>query len=389
MPFGKIGSSLSKGFSDVKQNISDQFEEISTSFKNIGVTGDNEGPEYTGPLVFPHALRNLDRPIICMTAFKKEGEGVQQEHIFLPIPNELAFSDAAEYNEIALGALVGAGMGAAQQGVESTMGSVQAAAGQMSSLKGADVLEIIAGKTKFADQASLLTRTVANPNTNVGFKGHGIRSFTFNFTMMAKYAEEAETIRKIHNRFRRLSYANLKNDENNILLSYPPTWQIRFMAPQSSEENSNAALTANGTTLTEMKHIPRIFSSYLTGVTTTINDQGNMYHPDNAPLSVTLSITYQETRALNRKDLIDMENDQLQNRGINENGVPTITTPVPIPPDAKIVGSQAVENFTAGFDKIIGTANDLLQVRADEAAAATAEAVKPKVDGEATVEEAN
>lgn len=382
MPFGKIGTSLSEGFSEVKQNLSEQFEEITTAFKNIGVTGDNEGPEYTGPLVFPHALRNLDRPIICMTAFKKEGEGVQQEHIFLPIPNELAFSDAAQYNEVELGALVGAGMSAAQQGVQGSMGAVEAAAAQVSSATGADVLEIIAGKTKFADQASLLTRTVANPNTNVTFKGHGVRSFTFNFTMMAKYAEEAETIRKIHNRFRRLSYANLKNDANNILLSYPPTWQIRFMAPVSSEDPANATLTANGTTLREMKHIPRIFSCYLTGVTTTINDQGNMYHPDNAPLSVTLSITYQETRALNRKDLIDMENDQLQNRGISENGVPTISTPVPIPPDAKIVGSQAVENFTKGFDKIVGEANDLLNIRAEEAAAIKEAAETAKVEGE-------
>jgi len=382
MPFGKIGTSLSEGFSEVKKNLSEQFEEITTAFKNIGVTGDNEGPEYTGPLVFPHALRNLDRPIICMTACKKEGEGVQQEHIFLPIPNELAFSDAAQYNEVELGALVGAGMSAAQQGVQSSKGAVEAAAAQVSSATGADVLEIIAGKTKFADQASLLTRTVANPNTNVTFKGHGIRSFTFNFTMMAKYAEEAETIRKIHNRFRRLSYANLKNDANNILLSYPPTWQIRFMAPVSSEDPANATLTANGTTLREMKHIPRIFSCYLTGVTTTINDQGNMYHPDNAPLSVTLSITYQETRALNRKDLIDMENDQLQNRGISETGVPTISTPVPIPPDAKIVGSQAVENFTKGFDKIVGEANDLLKIRADEAAAVKEAGETAAVEGE-------
>ena len=384
MPFGKIGSTLSNTFSDIKQNISDQFEEISSSFKNISVAGDNEGPEYNGPLVFPHALRNLDRPIICLTAFKKEGEGVQQEHIFLPIPNELAFSDSAEYNEVSLGALLGAGMSAAQQGDAGALQATKAAFGQAASTTGADVLEIIAGKTKFADQASLLTRTVSNPNTNIAFKGHGIRSFTFNFTMMAKYAAEAETIRKIHNRFRRLSYANLKDDENNILLSYPPTWQVRFMAPQSSDDPSNPALTTNGTTLTEMKHIPRIFSCYLTGVNTTINDQGNMYHPDNAPLSVTISITYQETRALNRKDLIDMENDQLQNRGINESGVPTISTPVPIPADAKISGNQAVQNFTAGFDKIIGSANDVLQVRADEAAAAAEAAVESKTDGEAS-----
>ena len=278
-------------------------------------------------------------------------------------------------------------MSAAQQGVGGSFQATQAAFNQAASTTGADVLEIIAGKTKFADQASLLTRTVSNPNTNIAFKGHGIRSFTFNFTMMAKYAEEAETIRKIHNRFRRLTYANLKDDENNILLSYPPTWQVRFMAPQSSDDPSNPALTANGTTLTEMKHIPRIFSCYLTNVSTTINDQGNMYHPDNAPLSVTVSITYQETRALNRKDLIDMENDQLQNRGIDENGIPTVSTPVPIPPDSVISGSQAVKNFTDGFDSLYSGVKDALQVRADEAAATAEAAIESKVEGEATGEE--
>ena len=154
------------------------------------------------------------------------------------------------------------------------------------------------------------------------------------------------------------------------------------MAPQSSDDPSNPALTTNGTTLTEMKHIPRIFSCYLTGVNTTINDQGNMYHPDNAPLSVTISITYQATRALNRKDLLDMENDQLQNRGIDENGIPTVSTPVPIPADNKISGSQAVQNFAAGFDSISSKVKDALQVRADEAAVAAEAAIESKVEGE-------
>tara|TARA_X000001382_G_scaffold44886_1_gene30263 strand:+ start:787 stop:1917 length:1131 start_codon:yes stop_codon:yes gene_type:complete len=368
MPFGSIGSALSGFASDVKQNVSGQLQELGTSLKNIGSIGQGESAvDYTGPLVFPHALRNLDRPLIVMSAFIKEGSGKETKsewrHVFLPIPPTLSFSDSAQYNEINLG-ILGAGMQVGQQG-----GGLNRAAGtvltQLKSMTGSDILETIAGKTKFADQASLLTRTVANPNTNVTFTGHGVRSFSFNFTMMAKDAEESETIRQIHERFRYYNYADLRRG-NNLLLSYPPTWQIRFMAPVAKEENkANPTLSTNGADLKEMKHIPRIFSCYLTNVTTTVNDQGNMYFgKDNAPLSVSVSLTYQETRALNRKDIQDMENDKLNNRGINEDGVPTLSTPVEGDPT---ILSQEAATFLNRADANLSKATEALRVSADKA----------------------
>ena len=51
----------------------------------------------------------------------------------------------------------------------------------------------------------------------------------------------------------------------------------------------------------------------------------SIYVNDKAPLVIDMSITYQETRALTRNDIEDMENDQLQNRGVNqETGNPVI-----------------------------------------------------------------
>tara|TARA_E500000318_G_scaffold44211_1_gene41783 strand:+ start:36 stop:1109 length:1074 start_codon:yes stop_codon:yes gene_type:complete len=344
MPFGAIGRTIGAIGSGVAGAVGrvagfalDQIQELGTTLgplTNLSINEPTEG--YNGPLVFPHALRSLDRPLICLTAFIKEDGALDIRHIFLPIPAELSFTDSANYNELNLGAITGAALGAAQAaggGAGSALDAASNTFNQLKSLKGeneslssvgADVLQIIKANTETAQQASLLSRTIANPNTNVTFSGHGVRQFTFNFKMIAKDPEESNTIMRIHERFRHYTYANLKDDENNLLLSYPPTWQIRFMAPKYTA--TTVTEQANGVSLQEITHIPRIFSCYLTNVSTTINGEGNMYYHDNAPLSVDVSLTYQETRALTRNDIRDMENDKLGNRGIDENGNPSIRT---------------------------------------------------------------
>ena len=90
---------------------------------------------------------------------------------------------------------------------------------------------------------------------------------------------------------------------------------------------------------TENPFIPRIYSTYCTSVNSNFNSTGNVYFVDNAPLEVDLAISFQETRALNRHDIEQMENDQLGNRGIDENGRPLVTTQLEQPDPAPTKGS--------------------------------------------------
>jgi hypothetical protein len=203
---------------------------------------------------------------------------------------------------------------------------------RVTSLKAEEVGAIVKNANPFADQISLATRSVKNPNTNVLFKGHGIRSFSFNFKMIAKSADEAELIRQIHERFRHYSYAELVNEATGFMLAYPPVWVIRFYSPDG-----------NGG-FEETSHIPRIFSCYLEGVTTNINPSSVTFYNDGAPTEVDVSLNFKETRGLTRKDIADMEQDKLKNRGIDPNtGRPTLS--VVTEPDAPQLDPHDPQNW--------------------------------------------
>ena len=155
---------------------------------------------------------------------------------------------------------------------------------------------------------------INNPNTNTTFNNNAIRQFGFNFKMVARSQEESDIIRKIQSKFRYYLYASRGAESNTVTLEYPPVWTIRFMNMDSGTENP---------------FIPRIYTSFCTSVNTNFNSTGNIYFTDNAPLEVDLEIQFQETRALNRHDIDFMQNDQLGNRGLDENGMPRLISDLP------------------------------------------------------------
>ena len=141
--------------------------------------------------------------------------------------------------------------------------------------------------------------------------------------MVARSPGESDLIRQIQSKFRHFLYASRGGENNTITLEYPPVWTVKFMNMDSGTENI---------------FIPRIYSAYCTSVNTNFNATGNVYFTDNAPLEVDLEIQFQETRALNRHDIEQMENDQLGNRGIDENGRPLVVTKLEQPNPAPTKG---------------------------------------------------
>ena len=279
-----------------------------------------------GALVYPLDLRSAsDRPVVRFTAFERKNKqgGATHHHIYFPAPPGIAFSETANYNTINLGALGGAAQSAISAGADAfragggMSGALSAAgsniASQAKSLKAGEVAALAAKYSGVVGDdlkgaIGLATGSVVNPNTNTTFEGNSVRSFGFTFKLVARSAAETEVIRRIHNKFRAFSYADADKNANNLVLSYPPVWNIDFLNMQTASDNP---------------YIPKLFSCYLTGVQSTFNTTSGAFHRDGAPLEIDISLSYQETRALNRQDILDLEDAQNLSggRGIDENGL--------------------------------------------------------------------
>ena len=262
---------------------------------------------YMRTIKFPEEIiSQSERPCIRFSCRDKKGDAT---HIVLPSPPSLTFADAADFSSIDLGALGGTIAGAVESGVGDTIASTKAS----------DILQIAGSKIVDADTVSFVRKAVVNPNTNTTFKSNRVRTFAFNFKMIATKVDESNIIRDIHSIFRRFTYASQSGGGSNMILDFPPTWKIRFL-DGGGEEN---------------KFIPRIYDCYLTQIESSFNSDANIYFNDSAPLVVDISLQFQETRALTRTDIDNMDNDRDGNNGIDENGKPRIT------PRPQIVNQEA------------------------------------------------
>ena len=270
-------------------------------------------------LTFPPYIRGQKDhlPLIEFTAYernpspgniegkKKPGTGFHQ--IYLPISSNITFNDGSAYNTINLSSIGAKTTQAIAESDQSTQGLLSAMASAVSDARAAIAAAFVPGGA--GDYLGLRSGVITNPNTNTTFEGNTIRTFEFAFKLIAQSQQEAIIIKKIHETFRYFSYADLNTENSNLLLSYPAPWTIRFI---------------DGTTGQENQYIPGIWSCYLTSVNSTFNSSSNMYFKDNAPLEVDISLSFQETRVLNRNDLMSIKEDKL--RGII-NGKPSTIIP--------------------------------------------------------------
>ncbi len=290
--------------------------------RNKKLVQEGEKPSEPGvvdmaPLIYPPEMRgDLTRPCMVFTAHERVLNGtVHRHHIWFPAPANIAFDDGAEYGTADLGLMAGAvDAVSGSAGVGDILGQIKTLNKEQAKSLGAKLLP-----DKFKDSISLATQQINNPNTNSTFTTNGVRQFGFQFKMIARSSSESDLIRKIQSRFRHFIYASKGGENNTITLEYPPVWTVKFMNMDSGTENP---------------YIPRIYSSYCISVNTNFNATGNVYFTDNAPLEVDLEVQFQETRSLNRHDIMQMENDQLGNRGIDRNGRPLTVTQLEQPKPA-------------------------------------------------------
>lgn len=249
--------------------------------------------------VFPRELRasQADYPFIEFSAYVRAAGNAPAiiQSVFLPMPEGLSFGESGNYGTIDLGILAAVGGTDAlnkmmtDPSVASAKSGLSAMASNIvSQVKTASSLQVmaIAGKALGVGEGALFSgKAIMSPNTNTTFTGNATRSFTFSFKMVSSVRADSAAIRDIHNFFRRYTYAG-GDAQNNVILSYPPVWTIRFY--QDGVEN---------------QFLPKIFSCYLTNTTSAFNSSSNIYRPDGAPIEVDITLAFQETRMLTRNDI--------------------------------------------------------------------------------------
>ena len=251
------------------------------------------------PLLFPSNLTTtaLKFPFIGFVA-RKGATG--ERSIYLPIPPGISFSDQMQYSTIDLGiigkAIARATTAAVNEGgfFSGAGGAIGAAVGtlvnQARSANGAAAASLVAKGTGFDNVANFIdfgARQVIAPNTNTAFQNSGVRQFQFSFKMMPKDQKEAFTITEIVKRFRQ----NMYPMGNDLILTYPPIWNIMFYDGAKTEENTK---------------LPGIYDCYLTGMSAVYNSSGNMFHADGHPVETDVQLTFEETRALTLSDIIKL-----------------------------------------------------------------------------------
>jgi hypothetical protein len=331
MNIGNIGSTVKKA----KGLVSGA---LSSARGVLGITdtrAESDGEGGNVRIVYPSDIRGQKDhvPLIEFTAYernptpgqdelgvKKPGTGFHQ--IWLPIGSNIAFSDAASYGTANFSSNTAK---AAQQLTEGGQTFKEFLSSVGKTLKDSGKY-IGASSTPGAlgDYAAFTQKTISNPNTNTTFEGNGIRTFSFNFKLIAKSQEDSRLIQKIHETFRYFTYADLATADANFFLSYPAPWTIRFLDSD----------------LKENEYIPGIWSCYLTSVNSSFNSSSNMYFTDNAPLEVDIALTFQETRVLNRNDMMQIKSSVT--RGIDKvSGNASSISPPSAAADKNVGGDNA------------------------------------------------
>ena len=254
-----------------------------------------------GMIVFPTDLAEgilIGRPFV---KFKVKERGVGPP-IYMPIPQGVTFNDGGDYSTIDMGAmgasLRGSGVDVAEtRGLDGmrSIGSAMvnnivstAVAGALTMKQSA--MEALMGDTQTKLMAA--TKLVPNPSRNVTFSGNKIRSFNFSFKLVGRTPAESKAITQIHNQFRLNIYPEATPDAENILLNYPPTWEIAFYDGWNGGEN---------------RFLPKIAPCYLTDFTTNFNPSAMMWKVDGSATEIDMSLTFQETRTQMRFDIDSLE----------------------------------------------------------------------------------
>jgi hypothetical protein len=221
----------------------------------------------------------------------------RQVSIYLPLA--LAFRDTVGYDNMDIG-----GMGAAaQMGLQSGTGALaemidagmKTLSSGLTGSGGKDMAKLGAvklaskGPDEIAGAFKAAGRVTSNPNTRVLFKQVNLREFAFTFKFLPTSQKEAEECKEIIKFFRTELYPEdisipLGNSSISIGYKFPNRFQLDVLY--------DGEYVAN-----------KIKPVYLRDVNVTYNSTSMSFHSDGNFSEIEMSLSFQESRTLNRKDV--------------------------------------------------------------------------------------
>lgn len=247
-----------------------------------------------------------------LMSYENNGPGVEVGQVTLPLPRDLRFSDAAQYETANLGTIGGAlegalegqnpFTGATQQGQflttasalaaqaiakgvgEATGAAIGAAVGRG---PGAILGTSVAGNTfdGMSPAVRSATRIATAPNQRTLFSQVNIRNFAFAFKMIANNEQEAREIKNIVKFFRQELYPEkIPLGESGVPLGYkfPNMFEIDI----KNRFGENPAF--------------KIQRCYLRDIQTSFNATAAGMHTDGQFIEVDISLSFQEIVALDK-----------------------------------------------------------------------------------------
>jgi hypothetical protein len=219
--------------------------------------------------------------------------------ISLYLPLGLAFRDNVTYENFDLGAAgasMEAGLGFAESMVKGLGSFVSQLTsgdnGDLAKLAGVQLASQFGSFGAEAQAASKLAGGVTlNPNSRILFKQPNIREFSFAFKMIAKSKKEAREINEIIKLLRTELYpdeilANVGDASISLGYKFPNKFNIAF------EYDGD-----------KIPGLAKIKPCYLRDVSTTFNASQMAMHEDGNFMEVDMTLSFQETKALVRKDV--------------------------------------------------------------------------------------
>lgn len=222
------------------------------------------------------------------------------EKCILHLPQGITIADKADYGTANLG-MKG---GAIEAGMAAPSGSSPSITSFLDSLKGGagkDLGKLAVTKTvgAFSEEAGnaikVQSKVTSNPNSRALFNSVPLRSFTFTFKMIPHSQKEAQNIKEIITFFRKELYpeeisANLGEIKFSVGYKFPNRFGIKMYY-------------GSGNNIKEVG--TRIQPAYLTDMQTVYNSSTMGMHYDGNFSEVDLTLTFLESKALSRKDVID------------------------------------------------------------------------------------
>lgn len=248
-------------------------------------------------------LRNFDGPVVDTFFSATTGGRIKSVPmrttyaIFLPVPLNIKSDYSVAYEDFAAEEEA---LKLAKTGIESLakMGSKGAAikGGAKGAIVGAaiaNIPDIIGNVAKFGGVA--LGQSI-NPHKELLFKAVNLRSFTFDYTLIANNAAESDTIKELVNLLRYHMHPDLS--ALSALFEYPSEFDCEFYICEKSKDGTSSSYRRN-------PYLPFMSTCVIENLTIDVSSNNNYvsFKETYAPVEYKISIKLKETQIMTKENI--------------------------------------------------------------------------------------